>query len=125
MKETQFKKGVPSSRTMAIGSTRLIDGYVYRKVSAVPFMPYTVNWKLEHLRVWEAAYGPVPPGHAVLFRNGHREDVRLENLELISRSALMRRNSIHHLPAPLKQTIAVLGALNRQIRRRTADAERH
>lgn len=43
MGETQFKKGHPGQRTMPLGSTRLIDGYVYRKVSAVPNVPYTVN----------------------------------------------------------------------------------
>ena len=29
---------------MPIGSTRLMDGYVYFKVADVPNVPYTVNW---------------------------------------------------------------------------------
>ena len=40
------------------------------------------------------------------------------NDELITRAELCRRNSIHNLPAPLKQTIQLLGALKRQIRKR-------
>ncbi len=122
MRETQFKAGVPSWRLMPIGSTRLIDGYVYRKVSAVPRVPYTVNWKPEHVLVWTRANGPIPAGHAVAFKNGNREDIRLENLELLTRRALMARNSVHTLPKPLAQTVQLLGALHRQIGRKAARA---
>jgi hypothetical protein len=123
MKDTQFKKGVPSRNYMPIGSTRLIDGYVYRKVSDVPNVPYMVNWKAEHVLLWERAHGPVPAGHALVFRNRDRADIRLDNLELLTRRELMARNTVHSLPPPLAQAVQLLGALNRQIRRRTRDAE--
>lgn len=118
MAETQFKPGVPSWRLMPIGSTRLIDGYVYRKVSDVPRVPYSVNWKPEHHLVWTSAHGHIPKGHAIAFKNGDKADVRLENLALISRRDLMRRNSVHQLPKPLASAIQLLGALKRQIRRK-------
>jgi hypothetical protein len=118
MKETQFKKGT-ATNWMPVGSTRLVDGYVYRKISDVRNVPWTVNWKPDHYLRWEAAHGPVPTGHALAFKNGDRTDVRPDNLELISRGQLMARNSIHNLPKPLAETIQLLGALNRQIRRRT------
>jgi hypothetical protein len=123
MKETQFKPGVPGANTMPIGSTRLIDGYVYRKVSAVQYVPYTVNWKPEHHLIWTAAHGPIPRGRALRFRNGNRLDVRLDNLELITRRALMARNTVHNLPKPLARAVQLLGALNRKIRRSTRDGE--
>jgi len=56
----------------------------------------------------------------VIFRNADHADIRLENLELITRRELMLRNSVHNLPKPLAQAVQLLGALNRQIRRRTA-----
>lgn len=118
MAATQFKPGHRDGRWMPIGSTRLIDGYVYRKVSDVPRVPYTVNWKPEHLLVWQAAHGPVPAGHALAFQDRDRTHVHLENLECITRGELMRRNSVHNLPAPLPQVIQLLGAINRKIRRR-------
>ena len=125
MTETQFKPG-HRSNWMPIGSTRLIDGYLYRKVSDVPNVVHTVNWKVEHVLIWERAHGPVPPGHALAFRNHDRTDTRLDNLECITRRALMARNTIHNLPEPLKQTVRLLGALTRQIRRRTQHhAEQH
>jgi hypothetical protein len=106
---------------MPIGSTRLIDGYVYVKVADVRNVPWTVNWLLLHVLEWERAHGPVPAGHCVSFKDGDRLHVDLSNLELLNRGDRMRRNSIHRLPAPLKQTIRVLGALTRHIRRRTRE----
>lgn len=119
MRETQFKKGAPNSRTMPIGALRLIDGYVYRKISAVPHVAYTVNWRPEHALIWIAANGPIPPGHALAFKNRDRFDLRLENIECITRRELMARNTIHNLPAPLKKTVQLLGTLTRKINRRT------
>lgn len=121
MKETQFKKGALPRNNIPVGSTRLVDGYVYRKVSDVPYVPYTVNWKPEHHLIWVAARGPIPDGFALRFINGDRLDVRLDNLELVSRQALMQRNTIHNLPPALKETVQLLGRLNRQIRKRSQD----
>jgi HNH endonuclease len=122
MKDTQFKKGmlngVAAARLKPIGSLRTCDGYLYRKLSAMPG-PWTRNWKLEHILIWERANGPIQKGHALAFKNGDRTDVRLENLECITRRALMKRNSVHNLPKPIAQVVQLIGALNRQIRRRT------
>jgi hypothetical protein len=126
MRETQFKKGVlngvAARRFKPIGSTRVADGYLYRKLSAVPG-PWTRNWKQEHRLIWERAHGPIPAGHTLVFRNGDRLDVRLDNLELLSRRALMARNSVHNLPKPLAQAVQLLGALNRKLRRSARDGE--
>lgn len=117
MKETQFKKGEPRN-WMPIGSTRLIDGYTYRKVSDVRNVPHTVNWKPEHILIWTPEHGPLPAGHALAFKNGDRTDIRLDNLECISRRTLMARNTVHTLPKALAETIQLLGALNRKLRRK-------
>lgn len=127
MQETQFKKGTlnghAAQHCMTIGSTRLIDGYVYRKVSEVPNVPYTVNWKPEHVLLWERERGPVPKGSALAFLNGDKQDIRLDNMECITRRELMLRNTVHRLPKELARTVQLLGALNRQIRRRTRGQE--
>lgn len=125
MKETQFKAGQRSGTAaqnyMPIGSTRTIDGYLYRKVSEIPNVAYTVNWKLEHVLIWQPVHGPIPAGHALVFRNGDKADIRLDNLELLTRAALMRRNTVHNLPKPLARAVQLLGALNRKIRKGTRD----
>jgi hypothetical protein len=122
MKETQFKKGerrgVAVRLYRPIGTERISkDGYLERKVN--DDLPLQRWWRAVHLLVWEAAHGRVPKGHAIVFRNGDKRDIRLDNLQCISRRELMARNTVHNLPKPLAETIQLLGALNRQIRRRT------
>ena len=123
MRETQFKAGVPSWRTAPIGHTRLVDGYRYRKVSNTPHVPWTKNWQPEHILIWKQARRRLPAGHVLVFRNYDRTDVRLDNLERITRRALMARNTLHNLPKPLASTILILAALTRQIRRRTREEQ--
>lgn len=124
MKETQFQKGVRQGLAVwlykPIGTERTSkDGYLERKIN--DDLPLQRRWRAVHLIVWEASHGPLPTGHAVAFLNQDKTDIRLENLELITRGALMARNSVHNLPAPLKQTVRLLGALNNTIRRRSRD----
>ena len=116
MAETQFKPGA-SLNKMALGSTRLIDGYLYRKISEIPKVPSARNWRLEHYLVWEAVNGPVPEGHALVFRDRDRSNIALENLELITRAELARRNSIHQLPEDLKEVIRLNSQIKRRIRK--------
>lgn len=123
MAETQFKKG-KSRNKMPLFSTRLVDGYVYVKVAEVSYVPYTVNWKPLHILMWERANGrPLPDGHVLAFKNHDRLDVRLENLELLTRRDNMARNTVHNLPPELKQSVQLLGALNRKINRRSRREE--
>lgn len=119
MQETQFKKGRPPGNYQPVGSTRLVDGYLYRKISDTPHVTWTHNWIPEHRRVWEEKHGPVPPAHTLAFKNGDKTDVRLDNLELITRRELMARNTIHQLPKELVGVLQLIGAVNRQINRRT------
>lgn len=126
MRETQFKRGVRQGVAVKlykpIGAERMSkDGYLERKVN--DDLPLQARWRAVHLILWEAANGPIPPGHAIAFRNGDKADIRLENLECITRRELMARNAIHNLPAPVAQTIRLLGALQRQIRRRSRAKE--
>lgn len=126
MRETQFKPGhragVAVRLYKPIGAERVsVDGYRERKVN--DDMPLQARWRGVHLLVWEAAHGPVPKGHAVRFINGDKTDMRLDNLELLSRAALMARNTVHNYPPPVVQAIQLLGALNRKIRRRDRAAK--
>ncbi len=116
MAETQFKKG-NATNWMPLGSTRLIDGYVYRKVSDIRNVSHMRNWVPESRLIWEAVNGPMPPGHVLKYVNGDRADNRIENLTLLSRADLARRNSVHNLPPELKKAIHTLGTLKRRIRR--------
>lgn len=126
MKETQFKKGerqgVAVRLYQPIGTERISkDGYLERKIN--DDLPLQARWRAVHLLVWEAVHGRVPKGHAIVFKNGDKTDIRLDNLQCITRQELMLRNTVHNLPKPLADTVRLLGALNRQIRKRTKDHE--
>lgn len=123
MAETQFKagemRGAAQKNYVPIGTERISkDGYLERKVTDDHPVP-TRRWVAVHRLVWEAANGPIPAGHAVVFRKGMRtalpSEITKERLELVTRAELMRRNTIHRYPAELKQTIRLVGKLRRAI----------
>lgn len=125
-RETQFKPGQRPQTWVPVGTERLDpDGYLKRKIrdDAPPGMSRR-NWKYVHVLLWEQHHGPVPKGHNVVFRNGDKTDIRIDNLELLTRRANMLRNSMHTIyPPELVQVIQLNGALKRKIRNRDRDRE--
>jgi hypothetical protein len=122
MRDTQFRPGIKGNRTMPIGAHRVIDGVVWRKVSELPNVAYTVNWRAVHRLVWEAAHGPVPAGHVLRFKPDMKTLdptlISVDRLELITQRENMLRNTLHNLPKPLVQLIQLRGTLNRSINRK-------
>lgn len=127
---TQFRKGerrgVAVDLYQPIGTERISkDGYLERKVN--DDLPLQARWKAVHRIVWEAANGPIPPGHAVVFREGRKTTdanaITDDGLELVRRGELMRRNSYHtRYPKEVAQLIQLKGALNRKINSRSKQA---
>lgn len=77
---------------------------------------YTPNdYRMVHHLVWEQHHGQVPAGHAVVFKDRDKANIEIENLELITRAELCRRNSIHRYPPELKHAIRTLAKLKRTI----------
>ena len=126
-KATQFRPGNVPPTWLPVGTERINpDGYLEIKHSDNRYVPKSQNWRAKHLLLWEAAHGPVPKNHAVVFINGDKRDMRLDNLELITRVELMRRNSYHQrYPQDIKDVIHARAALTRVInnRRRQSDEE--
>ena len=124
--QTQFKPGHRPQTWVPVGSLRINgDGYLDRKTNDEP--PSHRHWTSVHRLVWEAAHGPVPAGHAVVFLPGRRTtveaDITLDALELLTRAELMRRNSVHtRMPPELVALVQLRGALNRQINARSKTA---
>lgn len=112
VRHTMFKKGNTPVNHKPVGSERVsVDGYVEVKVAEPN------KWRLKHRVVWEEAHGPIPAGHNVQFKNGNTQDVRLENLFLISKMEQMRdMNSIYaRYPEELRQLMRLKGSIKRQI----------
>jgi hypothetical protein len=117
--QTRFRPGCCNGRAaqlvMPIGSERWIDGYLWRKVSQRPGAAMRGNWRMVHHLVWEEAGRKIPRGYALTFGNRDPTDIRLENLELVSRVDLMRRNSKQNLPPELQDLITQRARLTRRI----------
>lgn len=78
-----FKKGNIPAVYKPVGSERIAsDGYHHIKV-ADPNV-----WKYKHVVIWEEANGPLPEGHVVLFADGDKNNLSLDNLLLVSRKEL-------------------------------------
>ncbi len=121
--KTRFKKGIRPHTWVPVGSERFSkEGIRQRKVTDTG--PSRRDWKSVHSLLWEEHYGPVPKGHIVVFRNGDRADIRIDNLELITREENMRRNTIHNLPEELADVCRLRGMLNRRIRERSETNEK-
>lgn len=118
----QFQKGQKPHSYAPVGSERITkDGYRQRKMTDTGYPPR--DWRMVHHLVWEAHTGAqVPPGHALVFRDGDKTNTAIENLELVTRADLMRRNTYLRFPAELRQVVQLKGALNRMINNRS---ERH
>jgi hypothetical protein len=129
---TQFKPGRAASEAAnyaPIGSLRISkDGYAERKVTDDPGIVPARRWVAVHRLVWEAARGPIPAGHAVVFRPGQKtaeaDRITVEMLEMLTRAQLMQRNSYHtNYPPEVRQLVQLRGALTRQINSRTRALE--
>jgi hypothetical protein len=70
-----------------VGTERVYHGYVFVRTTGYP------RWKIKHRIVWEAANGPVPEGHAVIFADGNKTNFALENLLLVSQQELAVMNN--------------------------------
>jgi hypothetical protein len=83
-----FKPGQKPPNTVPIGAERITaDGYVEVKISDRPGSPRN-RWRGKHTLIWEKANGQIPKGHVILFADGDRRNLKLNNLILVSRKEL-------------------------------------
>lgn len=94
--KTSFKKGSKSWNCDPIGTekwkshaNRNDEGFLYVKVQDGTKQH---NWKQKHRLIWEQAYGEIPKGYKVIFKDGNRHNITLENLALVSNSQMLILN---------------------------------
>lgn len=110
LKPTMFKKGNETWNKVEIGHQRITkDGYIEVKVEEPN------RFELLHRFLWKVWVGPIPEGHNVQFINGDRKDCRIENLQLVSKSENMSKNTIQRYPADLRDTMLAIGRLKSKI----------
>lgn len=79
--KTSFKKGHIPQNHREIGSRRVnIYGYHEIKVAEPN------KWQLEHRVIYEKAFGEIPKGSKIIFADGNKDNLELDNLILVSNS---------------------------------------
>ena len=120
--DTQFQPGHRPHTWNPIGHERVIkDGYLQRKLTDTGITRR--DYVLIHHIVWREAGREIPPGHALVFRDGDKRNCALDNLELVSRATLMQRNSVHNYGPEIAALTQLRGAINRQINARSKPHE--
>lgn len=80
-KETRFKRGERHGAAVGlwqpIGAEREVDGYLQRKVTDTGYAPR--DYRPVHHLVWQAAGREIPVGHALVFRDGNRRNIDLDD----------------------------------------------
>lgn len=124
--ETQFKPGQMPVQTQPLGSHRIKDGVLQRKVSNESGRA-SRRWRGVHELVWVKHNGPVPEGHFVRFRRGMKttelEEITIDRVELVTRASNMQRNSVHNYPQPIPRLVQLRGVLARRINTRKRDGQ--
>jgi len=110
--KTSFKKGAMPHNWKTVGSTRVnVDGYVEVKIQE----PRT--WVQLHTIIWSAAHGDIPEGHCVVFVDGDKTNIKLSNLELISRSEHLQINKLtgKFKAEEVREIVRSIGKMNAKI----------
>lgn len=84
---TEYKKGSIGWNHRPIGSERINgDGYLDVKIAEPN------KWKAKHVILWENCYGPVQKGHKLVFLDGNKQNVSLENLIQVTYAEMLLIN---------------------------------
>ncbi|TYS60499.1 HNH endonuclease [Sutcliffiella horikoshii] len=122
--ETSFVKGQKAHNYKPVGYERMdAEGYILIKVQDEG--PWHKRWRHKHKVVWEKVHGPIPKGKCLLFLDGDKTNITVDNLLLITKSQLARMNQ-HHLitnDAELTKTGVVIADIYSKIGERKRGAK--
>jgi len=99
--KTSFKKGNIPFNHKEVGYERInVDGYIEIKIKEPNV------FKLKHRVIYEQHYGKIPSGYKVIFADGNKLNLDIQNLILVSNSEelIMNRNRLRYKKAELTKT---------------------
>lgn len=115
-KATMFKKGQVPPNHKNVGSERIDrDGYVLIKVAEPN------KWRPKHRVLWEKENGPIPSKHRLIFADGNKQNITLDNLILVSyaQSFIMNQKNLFKNDKELtKAGVAVAKVLDKVNKRK-------
>lgn len=89
--KTSFKKGQPARNHKPVGTERIDrDGYVIVKVQDDG--PWHKRWRPKHKVEWEKVHGKIPKGYVLIFLDGNKRNITMENLKLVTQGQNLQLN---------------------------------
>lgn len=113
-RKTTFKKGHQPHNTKKNGvivSRKDKSGRVYKYIRLKKNV-----WELYHRFIWEQVNGKIPDNYVVVFKDGNSENVKIENLELISMTENMYRNSKVNYPKEIIPSLVLNKKLENKLK---------
>ena len=115
-KKTRFKKGDVPHNTNKEG-----DGAIVTRIetSNITYKYIRISkgvWELYHRIVWEKHNGKIPDNFIVAFKDGNTENTNIENLELITRTENMYRNSKLNYPREVIPSLVLSKKLEHKLK---------
>ena len=115
LRHTMFKKG-NNINCRPVGSERITkDGYIEIKIANPN------KWQSKHITIWESHNGKVPKNHCVIFLDGDKRNLDIDNLALISReeNLFLNKNKLRFDDKEITQSAINLAKLNIKILERS------
>lgn len=115
--ENWFRPGHQPTHCRPVGSTRInSEGNIEIKVAEG-----NQQWRRVARETWKQHHGEYPPAsHVIRLRDGKNDNLAsnqdINNLVLVSRKDLMRKNSVQNLPEPVQEVIAIKRWITRKIK---------
>ena len=118
-KKTTFKKGNIPPNHRQVGEERTnIDGYIEIKVSEPN------KWELKHRYIYKKHYGSIPKGYKVIFLDGNKTNLNINNLKAISshEELIMNEYGLRYGKKELTESASIVAQV--ELKRRELKNER-
>lgn len=113
--KTTFKKGNIPHNHRAVGSERISkNGYIEIKIAEPN------KWQLKHRYIYEKKYGEIPKGYNLIFLDGNRQNIELNNLKLVSKAEdlIMNNNKLFNKNKEITNTGTIIAKVINETRKK-------
>lgn len=92
--------------SLPIGSESIFRGTVHIKTARG-------KWEPKHRWLWVQENGPIPNGQVIIFKDGNKQNITVDNLMLVSRRemAVINKKKMLDVPEQYRETMVLTGKL--------------
>lgn len=114
--------GIRNPHRAPVGTDQMHGNRMMRKISDTG--DTHVDWVPSSRAAWEQAHGKIPEGMVVRLKDGNASNISLDNMELLSTSERMQRNTIARYPLDYQRAAQDLGRFIAKLRKLEAENEK-